>query len=337
LSAVFKIDQVGPFVSVQDKGRFGYMRFGVTEAGPMDRLGHAMANFAVGNPETDPAIEISLGGLTLTCVEGEITACVAGGSFDVHLDGQELAPWSIFTMSVGSKLRIRTGAWGSWTYLAFAGQLDADSWLGSSSTHMGSGLCGASFVQDDIIKIENPRVLENANVKFYDPEHLKPSGDIHVVMGPQDRYFTEKSIASLLLTEYEVTNEYNRMGVRLKGEKLEINQALDMPSEPIARGSLQVPGHGDPICLLADHQTTGGYPKIATVISPDQDRLVQLRAGNRLRFIEVTPMRAVEMARQRKAEIDVMKAEIEANRVGYLQKLWSSNLISGVVGPNQSD
>ncbi len=337
MNAVFKIDQVGPFVSVQDKGRIGYMRYGVTEAGPMDRLSHAMANFVIGNPETGPAIEISLGGLTLTCVEGEVTACVAGGCFEINLDGQELAPWSMFTISVGSKLRIRTGVWGSWAYLAFAGQLNAQSWLGSQSTHMGSGLCGASFTQGDIIKIEDPKVLENASGPFYDPECLKPSRDMHIVMGPQDRYFTDKSKTSLLLTEYELTSEYNRMGVRLKGAKLEINQALDMPSEPIARGSLQVPGHGDPICLLADHQTTGGYPKIATVISRDQDRLVQLRTGNKLRFVEVTPMRAVEMARQRKVEIDVMKAEIEANRVGFLQKLWSSNLISGVVGPNQPD
>lgn len=331
MDAVFKIQQAGPFISVQDKGRFGFMRFGVTESGPMDRLGFTLANEALGNAEGTPVLEISLGGVALECVEGSVTAAIAGGSFTVLLDGKELAPWSVFTLSAGSRLQIRSGLWGSWCYLAFAGEVNASAWLGSKSVHLNSGLCGMPFVQGDRLTVAKASVLPERDGVILDPAPLKPGKTLRVVMGPQDRFFDAQALADLFSADFKLTAEYNRMGVRLSGPKLMINAALDMPSEPIARGSLQLPGHGDPICLLADHQTSGGYPKIATVISADQDQLAQMRAGDSFRFARLEPRQAVEIARQRNAQVEVLKLQIQENRLSFTQRLWISNLISGAV------
>lgn len=335
MRAVFQVEQVGPFVSVQDAGRSGYGRFGVTRSGPMDRLGHQLTNYAIGKPDHSSAIEVSLGGLTLRCIEGEVTAAVGGGHFLVNLDGGELAPWSIFTLREGSILKIRSGEWGSWCYLSFLGDMTAMEWLGSQSVHQGSGLCGLPYKQDDKVVVDNAKSNPDTSGAFFDPKSLRPSSQVRVVQGPQDQYFHDISISKLYLTEFKLTNEYDRMGVRLSGEQLKVNRALDMPSEPVARGSIQVPGHGDPICLLADHQTTGGYPKIATIISADQDAMAQKRVGDVVTFTKTSVDDAIAIARQRHLLIETMKKEIVSNRASFIHKLWSSNLISGVVSAFQ--
>lgn len=327
--AVFEIEHAGPALSLQDKGRFGFMRFGVTESGPMDRAGHAIACDAV--ETSGPAMEVSLGGVTLRCLSGDVSIAVAGGGFSVLLDGQAQPSWSVLTLRAGSKLQIRSGAWGSWCYLAFAGDVDAPNWLGSRSTHMDTGLCGMPFLQGDQIIVNNARVLGDRTGEIADADTLRPDTTVRVVLGPQDRFFTDASIENLSSHPFTITPEYNRMGMRLSGPKFEITQALDMPSEPIARGSLQVPGHGDPLCLLADHGTAGGYPKIATVISSDLDALTQLRAGDQVRFKPVSASEAVKAARDKAAKMDKLFEQIKAARVSLEQRLWSNNLISGMV------
>lgn len=331
MRAVFQIDQVGPFVSIQDAGRPGYARFGVTKSGPMDQLGHQLTNYALGKPDQSSAIEISLGGLTLKCIEGEVTGAIGGGHFSVNLDGNELAPWSIFGLKEGSVLKIRSGDWGSWCYLSFLGDIVSSKWLGSQSVHQGSGLCGQSYKQGDKIVVDSAKSNTDISGSFFDPKSLKPSAGIRVVQGPQDQYFDEISISKLYLTEFKLTADYDRMGVRLNGEKLGVNRALDMPSEPVARGSIQVPGHGDPICLLADHQTTGGYPKIATMISADQDSMAQKRVADIVTFTKIEVDDAIAIARKRHLHVETMKKEIVSNRASFIHKLWSSNLISGVI------
>lgn len=335
MRAVFQIEQVGPFVSVQDAGRSGYARFGVTKAGPMDKLGHLLTNYALGKYDHSSAIEVSLGGLALKCIEGEITAAVGGGCFSINLDGSELAPWSIFTLREGSVVKIRSGDWGSWCYLSFLGDIMTKEWLGSQSVHQSSGLCGLAYKLGDKIVVDSAKTNSDTSGSFFDPKSLKPSSEVRVVQGPQDLYFDGTSITKLYLTDFKLTADYDRMGVRLNGEKLTVNRALDMPSEPVARGSIQVPGHGDPICLLADHQTTGGYPKIATIISVDQDVMAQKRVGDVVKFTKTNVGDAIKIARQRDLQIDMMKEEILGNRASFIHKLWSSNLISGVVSTSQ--
>jgi biotin-dependent carboxylase-like uncharacterized protein len=297
--AVLTIEHAGPLTTVQDAGRPGYARFGVTSSGPMDRLAHAAANVALGNPQGASAIETALGGLTLVVSEGSIAIAVAGGAPIVTIDGAEVESWSVHTLTRNARLVIRPGRWGSWTYLALAGTIPAKRWLGSTATHPQSGFGGRIIAGGHSLVIDDPRAGPNRPRNLPLPVGARPRQDVRVVLGPQDRFFTSDDQLSFLSGIYTVTDAYNRMGMRLGGPKLTISGGLDMLSEAIVRGSVQVPGHGDPIVLLADHQTTGGYPKIATVIAADQDGLAQLRPHEALSFRAVTPEQAIAAARIR--------------------------------------
>ncbi len=336
--------QVGPSVSVQDQGRPGHLRFGVTSSGVMDRTSFAMANAALDNPPTNPVLEISLGGIILNCVEGNMSLAIVGGSFTVMLNDNQLPPWSIFTMKTGDTLTVRPGDWGSWCYLAFAGELDANRWLDSYSVHLKSGVCGTAIQQDDLLQINTTRQNNNtaqqndgAINSLGNPDVLRPESMIRAVVGPQERYFAPETLAKLFSSRFTISADYDRMGMRLSGCTLPIAAALDMPSEPIIRGSLQVPGHGDPICLLADHHTAGGYPKIATVVSADLDALSQHRAGQSLTFESVTPKEAVQAARDRRVKNDQILDHITLNKEGLAARLWTNNLISGASDGITSD
>lgn len=297
--AVLRIEHAGPLTTVQDGGRPGYARFGVTAAGPMDRLAHAAANVAIGNPHGASALETALGGLTLIVEEGSIAVAIAGGAPIVTIDGDQVESWSAHTLARNARLAIRPGRWGSWTYLALAGTIPAKRWLGSTATHPQSGFGGRSIATGDTLVIDDPRPGPARPRSLPLPVGARPRQDVRVVLGPQDRFFTSDAQSSFLSGVYTVTDAYNRMGMRLGGPKLAISGSLDMLSEAIVRGSVQVPGHGDPIVLLADHQTTGGYPKIATVIAADQDGLAQLRPREALSFRAVSPEQAVAAVRIR--------------------------------------
>ena len=297
--AVLAIEHAGPLTTVQDAGRLGYARFGVTAAGPMDRLAHAAANVAVGNSSGACAIETALGGITVVVGEGSIAVAVAGGTPVVTIDGARVEPWSVHTLGRDARLVVRPGRWGSWTYLALAGTVPAKRWLGSSATHPQSGFGGRIITTGDTLVIDDARSGPAASRNLPLPVGARPRQDIRVVLGPQDRFFSSEVQQSFLSGVYTVTDAYDRMGMRLGGPKLAISGSLDMLSEAIVRGSVQVPGHGDPIVLLADHQTTGGYPKIATVIAADQDGLAQLRPREHLTFRTVSPDQAVAAARIR--------------------------------------
>jgi allophanate hydrolase len=327
---VLKIDHAGPLVTIQDQGRPNYMRYGVTPGGPMDRVAFALGHYAL-SQEPRASIEISMGGLNLTCVTGAVTACVTGGGFTVILDGKTLPSWSAFELTEGAKLQIRAGEWGSWCYLSFAGNIDAPIWLNSASTHLASDQCGVPLLLGDQISINDTRTNAVNSGELLDAGPLKPAKQIRVIMGPQDRYFSTETQTAFLSNDFTLTPEYNRQGVRLSGPTLNINQPLDMPSEPIARGSLQVPGHGDPIALMADHQTTGGYPKIATIISADQDQVAQMRSGDTLRFTSVEVETATTAARDANAKIATLRQQIDDQRMSLEQKLWNNNLVSGAI------
>jgi biotin-dependent carboxylase-like uncharacterized protein len=297
--ALFVVEHVGPLTTIQDEGRSGFMRYGVPRSGPMDRGAFAVAQAALGNPSDASAIEATIGGLTLRCIEGDVTFATAGGGFRVEIDGIEIGSWAVATIHAGSRLAIKPGHWGSWTYLAVAGRIDARSWLGSAATHAVSGLGGGCLTAGQRIVVEDAQVREERRGGIPLPVTARPRAEIRIVLGPQDRFFAPETIAALLDQPFRLTSEYDRMGVRLKGASLPIAAPLDMPSEPLVRGAVQVPGHGDPIVLLADHQTTAGYPKIATLASVDQDAFVQLRMGQRVLFKAVSAEEAIAAARTR--------------------------------------
>ena len=300
--AVLDIRFAGPHVTVQDGGRSGHMRYGVPHSGPMDRASHAIANAVLGNPPGAPAIEISIGGLNLRCTGSPVTIALAGGGF-IARAGETFGTWTVLTLHPGEELVIRPGHWGSWTYLAFAGSLDVPSWLGSAATHSSSGFGGGKIASGSTITIRDAIATHAPARPIPCPVWARTRHVAHVVLGPQDQYFTPQAQHDLCAAPFYLSNAYDRMGLRLNGPALHLTDALSIPSEPILRGSVQVTGEGVATLLMADHQTTGGYPKIATVISADLDGLAQLRPREALRFVPVTPDRAVEMARLRHATV----------------------------------
>ena len=300
-NAKFHITRAGPLVSIQDLGRNGHMRFGVPKSGPMDVSSFKTANAALGNAPTSSCIEVSIGGLELKCIEGPISLCVFGGEFNLTVDDQQIKMGEVFEVKKDQRLSIRAAKSGSWCYLACAGTLIADRWLGSSATHFLSGFGGGVLKSNQNLTIKDARIVEpllGNKIAVQD----KFDGYIRITLGPQDQHFTRKAIRLLLNQEFKVSTAYDRMGMRLSGPTLEMNSSLSIPSEPLMKGSVQVAGDGIPTILLSDHQTTGGYPKIATVISSDLDMLAQLRPNQPLRFKAVSPENAIRIARVKMIE-----------------------------------
>ena len=329
--AVISVTFAGPLVTIQDAGRFGHLRFGVAASGPMDRLGFEVAQTALGNPSDASAIEVSLGGIVIKVKSGSLTCAVAGGGFAIDAAGTKHGPWCVLTLEPGMKLSLRGGAWGSWAYLAFAGDLVADAWLGRTATHSMSNFGGGAVTTGQTFTVRNAQVREDRLGDLPIPEFAKPTKDTRVVLGPQDQHFTSASVTAFFEAPYTLTGAFDRMGVRLDGPHLELDGALSIPSEPIVRGAVQVSGDGIPTVLLADHGTTGGYPKIATLITADQSQFAQKRAGEPVQFRAISPEDAVTATRQSFASKDAYLHEIRQPRGTLAQRLMRENLVSGVI------
>lgn len=318
-------------MSFQDGGRFGHMRFGVPSSGPMDRLSHAAANVAVGNEADATAIEVSMAGIVLECRSGPVTVAVTGGAFTVDHAGRTRTSWTVLTIDAGERLAVRAGTWGSWAYVAVAGTLDVPRWLGHTATHSMSGFGGGTLDAAQHIGVVDARADLEADGEIPFPEFARPVGRARVVMGPQEQHFTDEALAAFRDTPYVLTDAYDRMGVRLSGRPLPLRGAMSIPSEPIVSGSVQVAGDGVPTLLFADHQTTGGYPKIATVISTDIDGLAQLRAGDTVRFEPIEPAEAIAQVRARTARVAHYLDEVSESGRHLTRRLRAENLISGAV------
>ena len=328
--AAFSISFAGPLVTVQDAGRPGNMRYGVAASGPMDRLAFDAANAALGNAPGLAGVEVSLGGLILQCTQGAVTLAITGGDFVVEHAGQKTRSWTILTIHKGERLAIRAGKAGSWAYVCFAGILASDEWLDSQATHSTSGFGGGVLQTGQSLLIRDAAIRNDRLGEIPQPDFI-PEGAVRVVTGPQDQHFTDDAVAQLVSQPFDVTDAYDRMGMRLRGPALELDGALSIPSEPIVRGSVQVSGDGVPTVLLADHQTTGGYPKIATVLSCDTDRLVQFRAGQALRFSATSSEQAINDVR-RYAELKATYlAQISVARGSLEQRLMRENLVHGCI------
>jgi allophanate hydrolase len=294
-SARFRIRFAGPHVTLQDGGRPGFLRYGVPCSGAMDRIALCAANIAVRRAPNAPTIEISRGSLQLDCIAGEICVGLAGGGFVVDLNGTKSGGWQVLHIRAGDRLSISPGPWGSWTYLAFAGDFQPTRWLNAAATHAISGFGGGKLLTGNEFSIDAAQTLPPMVLPC--PVWARPNPQPHVTIGPQDRFFPAEHLRTLTEQTFHLTDAYDRMGVRLRGPAMPPEGALSIPSEPILRGAVQVSGDGVATVLLADHQTTGGYPKIATMLDHDTDAFAQLRPGDRLRFQTVTPDQALALAR----------------------------------------
>ena len=325
----FSISFAGPLVTFQDIGRPGNMRYGVSASGPMDIVSFEAANAVLGNDTKQTAIEISLGGLILQCHEGSITLAITGGDFLIEYQGQKISSWTVLTLQKGERLSVRAGKSGSWAYLAFSGKLNVKDWLNSSSTHSTSGFGGGVLKTGQKFTLTDASNQENRIGPILKP-NFYTNDLIHAVLGPQDQYFMNTAIKIFSNSIFKVSDNYDRMGMQLTGPKLELKSALSIPSEPVVKGSIQVSGDGIPTILLADHQTTGGYPKIATVISSDINRLVQFRSNQSVKFVLINSNEALHKTRKFLDMKEKYLEKLSISRGTLEQRLMSENLIGGI-------
>lgn len=287
------VENPGILTTVQDEGRFGYQQFGVSPAGPMDTQSFYLANILVGNKRSEGVLEMTFQGPTLR-FEKDIIVAITGGDLKATLNGEPAPMYQAFLVHAGDVLSFgMIGGNGRIGYLAFAGGLDIPLVMGSKSTLMRNnlgGVHGRKLEKGDVIGFANPKTeLPNMELRKLEPE-VFPKNEItlRVVTGPQDSEFTEKELKRFFWYGAEITNEFDRMGCRLKREEpVQHKGDGNIISDGIAFGSIQVPSNGQPIIMLADRQSTGGYTKIGTVIAVDLPKLAQSVPGYKVRFIRV--------------------------------------------------
>ena len=283
----------GIFTTVQDYGRMGYQNLGFHVCGVMDRHAYWAANLLVDNTDREAVLEFTIGGPTLYFTSDTVI-CITGGDFDPKINGESIPMYRAVEVKSGDELEMGFARCGTWGYIAFAGGLDVPSVMGSRSTDIKCGLGGYEGRQiqdgDEIEFLSNVKSLPlMSERKLEIPDYGKDVVELRVTMGPQDDHFTQEGIHTFLSGEYTVTSQCDRMGYRLEGEKIEHNElGADIISDGIAKGAIQVPSSGQPIVMMSDRQTLGGYTKIANVISVDISKLAQCRYPQKVKFTRVS-------------------------------------------------
>jgi allophanate hydrolase len=339
MSPSLKVLAPGLHTTVQDLGRIGYQDIGVPVSGALDGFSLRLANALVGNPASMAALEILLGGPTLEVTADAVRMALAGPGASLEICGERprIVPGAeSITLSRGEVFRTLVGRESACCYLAVEGGLAVPLVLGSASTYVRAaigGIEGRLLRRDDMVPLVNARPLERRELRLPTPPKVAPDGPIRVVLGPQKEYFTDEAVAALLGAEFRVSQSADRMGMRLDGPLLDHRRGWDIVSDAIPTGAIQVPGSGQPIVLLADHQTTGGYPKIATVVSADLPIVGRRRPGDTLRFAAVSVEAAEELCRDEQRRLSALIAAFEPVPEDCdidLGSLYGENLISGV-------
>ena len=292
-----RVIRPGLLTTIQDLGRWGHQSHGVPPAGPMDPWSHRLANALVGNDASAATLEVTLVGPEIEFDDERLVA-VAGAEFELDVDGRRQSMNTPFTVAAGSHLWIRTRGSGARSYVAIAGGVGVSKVLGSRSTHLVSrlgGLSGRSLAAGDEVPLEQAAGAP-IPIGAVTPARLPIPGEetrIRVLAGPHEDRFTGDALDLLQSAAYRVGTDSDRMGFRLVGPRLTHKGPADIISDATPLGVLQVPASGQPVLLMADRQTTGGYPNLATVISADIGLAGQLAPGDSIRFDVVTGQEAL--------------------------------------------
>lgn len=287
----FLVERPGVLSLIQDAGRFGHTHLGLTHGGPADRFSFNWCHKLLGNALTCSAIEIIVGGLKLIS-RCQTIGCVTGATTQVTLNGKAVDMWCTFLINVGDEIEIAFASEGLRCYFAIRGGFDIEHEFGSCSTVLREkigGLSGAPLKQGDIL----PAITgehRDANTEHeslsIDPKAIPDFGSLvtlRVVLGYQSDWFSKLDMQRFFTSCYKVSQQFDRMGYRLQGPKITANKT-EMLSEGITLGAIQIPADGQPIVLLNDRQTIGGYPKIGSVLSLDLDKLSQCKQGDSVCF-----------------------------------------------------
>jgi len=287
--AFLKIISPGFQTTVQDAGRFGFAHLGVSPAGAADNLAFRLGNLLVGNENNDPALEMTLVGGTF---EFETTTIIAvtGADCSPTLDGETVPLWTSIFVRAGQTLRCQAMKNGARSYLCLHGGIQINKIIGSAATHLQTGIGGwqgRALKKGDVLPYSESSQKENhrpLTIKKDVLEYFENKSTIRVTRGPQADYFSAAALDIFSSTTYSVSETSNRVGLRLNGAALVREKHEELITEGISCGAVQVPSDGQPIILFVEHPTTGGYPKIANVISADFCRLGQLRPRDEVRF-----------------------------------------------------
>ena len=351
------VHRITPLCQLQDLGRIGYQRFGVSRCGAMDPYSLSLANILAGNPQGEACLEFALAGAVFE-VTAERLHFAFVGNFPVLINDEPFPANASYTLAKGERLEIGASdaSTGTHGYLAVLGGFAAEPQLGSVSTHLRSGIggfggsrgdgsrrgaaptdlteawvpprsrrgaapasspqrrqevVGAAPRRDPRMGTVLPTKLNEAPLAIERqlPENLlpQPASTIRAVPGPQTEFFSKDAIKEFFTTPWHITPASDRMGYRLGGGTVEVKDAGSMISEAVSPGSVQIPAGGEPIVLMADCGTVGGYPKIATVIGVDRGRLAQLRVGSEFQFKEVSVQDAQAALREERSRLGILE------------------------------
>ncbi|HKX11089.1 MAG TPA: biotin-dependent carboxyltransferase family protein [Stellaceae bacterium] len=340
MTSALKVVAAGLHTTVQDLGRYGYQASGVPVSGALDAFGHRFANRLAGNADNAPTLEILFHGPTLEVQADSVRVAVAGGEAEIELLGDRplsLGGWRSMVLHRNQVFRVSGLGDAACCYLAVEGGFAVEPCLGSASTYARGGFGGfegRALQAGDLVPLVRDHASDRAELGLAEPPPSTREQPIRLVLGPQQDYFTDAALERLVREQFSVSKHADRMGMRLDGPTLAHRDSYNIVSDGIATGAIQVPGSGQPILLLVDHQTTGGYPKIATVIAADIPVVGRRKPGDPIRFAAVDVPEAERLRREAEAEFEVLVARLAPVKpVGGLDaaRLFDMNLISGVV------
>ncbi|MGH2820261.1 MAG: biotin-dependent carboxyltransferase family protein [Actinomycetota bacterium] len=331
---VVAVLQPGTFTTIQDLGRFGFQRYGVTPSGAMDALALRAANLLVGNDPGQAGLEITLRGPTLEFERSALIA-ICGADLSPSVDDLPLLGWRAIYVQGGSVLRFGACRWGCRAYLAVGGGIDVPAVMGSRSTYVRAGIGGIegrALGAGDRLSVGKPapsaaalteRVVHNLGPMSFAMserrapprllEHYDPDRAVRVLRGPHFELFSAPDRDTFLGKDFAVSERSDRMGYRLSGHELRSAKGTEIVSTAVLAGTVQVPPGGEPIVLMADRQTTGGYPIIAQVAEVELSWLAQRKPGDTVNFVETTMEDAHLAARDQEELLRSLIEEGEAD------------------------
>lgn len=321
-----KILKPGLLSTIQDLGRFGSQKYGVIVGGAMDSLSVRIANILVGNEEGEATIEITMFGTELEMLEETILA-ITGGNLNPVIDGKNVPMWRPILIQKGQVLKFTAPSSGSRAYISLSGGIEVPEVMGSKSTHAHAkigGHKGRELQKGDILSCGEitergeifMKQLKEENVPFewfadYSAFYISPEPNkIRILKGSEFDYFDEASQKIFFKHPYKLTINANRMGYQLEGSKLALTKQFELLSEGVTYGTVQVPSNGQPIILMAERQTTGGYPKIGQVATVDLPRLAQLQPRDEIEFEMITINEAEKLLMKQEENIEALKVGI---------------------------
>jgi biotin-dependent carboxylase-like uncharacterized protein len=342
MTSTLRILSPGLSTTVQDRGRPGFQRLGVSVSGALDPVALRAANALVGNAAGTAALEAIYIGPSFVIEAEDARLSFVGADAAVEIlanedagSGDVITPMRSVCLRRGQVVRIGSLKKGATLYIAVEGGFAIEPVLGSVSTDRRGklgGWQGRALVAGDALPLRRTTATERGEQRIEDLD-LTPPGRFRAVLGPQSDHFSDDEIASFFAAEYIVTAGSDRMGLRLDGRPIRHRAGFNIVSDAIAPGSIQVPGNGLPIVLLADHQTTGGYPKIATVISADLPAIGRVPIGSKISFARVSMEEAAAARRQMLTLLDEINDKIvplSPPAAAVALRLLEYNLISGV-------